>query len=93
MDVACQDMVQVEVFSDELLELFDDGHFNAGERGCGTGYGTGRWFWGFTWAIEDGLYRRFECLGTFFIFLVLGVWVLCSVAMARATCFEKYAIT
>jgi len=41
VDIARQDAARVEVFSNELLELFDDGHFNASKRRCGRRCGTG----------------------------------------------------
>ena len=73
IDIACQDAVQVEIFSDKLLELVDDGHFNTGKRRCGMG----GWFWGFICNVKGGFYRHFRCLGAFLIFQVLGVQVSC----------------
>ena len=39
IDVTCQNMVRVKVLSDELLKLFDNGHFNTGKRRWGDGSG------------------------------------------------------
>ena len=87
VNVACQDAARVEVLSDKLFELVDNGHFNTGKRECGRGCRAGEWFWDFTCSVKGGFYKRFGCLGVFLEFFILGTWVSCY--LLRMMCFEK----